>query len=359
MNNSKSTEFIGTLKLLFYKRALFLAAFVILFVWIQVVAGGPENVGEIYILPAYFVFCLVSLLLLQKHGIHYLSTFESLAFGAGFLYFISEFAFVIYNSLSQPELSFRKFLIWIPVMYGLTFVMYPPQKALLTSSIFLTSILIPGIVYGFIKWNAIGFKSDLMLLFQVYASGAIYISLFYVIAALKDRISEVDTWAALATSRANTDALTKAYSRAKIIEILDSCMSANKLHGLLISIAFIDVDHLKQINDTYGHAAGDYVLRRVVELLSGHLREQDALGRIGGDEFLLVLPGMDFQQAQRIVNRLSQAVSDAVFENIEKVTISIGVVSKQDGESKESLLARADEEMYKAKRRRYARVSAV
>jgi diguanylate cyclase (GGDEF)-like protein len=349
MNSSKSAEFICSLKIKFYKRALFLAALVILFVWVQSITSGPEGLGEVYFLPVFFVFCATSLLLLQKYDVGYLPIFESLAFVLAFLYFTSEFALRVYTAISQPELSFRKFLIWIPIIYGVAFLIYPPQWALRVSILFLVSILLPGIVYGFAKWHALGFKNDLMLLFQIYASGLIYVALFYIIAALKDKISEVDSWATLATSRANTDSLTKAYSRAKIIEILDSYVSSNMAYGFTFSIAFIDVDKMKDINDCNGHAAGDYVLRRIVEVVSGHLRDHDKLGRIGGDEFLLILPGTDCQQAQVIVNRLRQVISETTFENIGKVTVSIGVASKQDGESKETLLARADEDMYKVK----------
>ena len=234
-------------------------------------------------------------------------------------------------------------------MYGLAFLIYPPQKALRLSAFFLVSIFIPGIGYGFAKWSNPGFKNDLTLLLQIYASGLIYIAFFYIIAALKDKITEVDRWARTATSRADTDSLTKSYSRVKIIEVLDSYVSSTSVSNLPFSIAFIDVDHFKQINDAFGHTSGDYVLRGIVEVLSSTLRDNDMLGRMGGDEFLLILPDTNTSQAQMIVKRLQQIIFDTKFDNIERVTVSAGVATKQHGDSKESLIARADAEMYNQK----------
>lgn len=349
MNNSKTTEFIRDLKLKFYKQALFLALLVILFLWAQILINGTKNISEFYIFPVYLFFCAASLLLFVRYNIRYLPIFESTGFVLSFLYFSLHFLSEIYIALSQPELSLRKFLIWIPVLYGLAFVMYPPQKALRLSGFFLASIFIPGIGYGFAKWGNVGFENDLTLLLQIYASGLVYISLFYIIAALKDKFTEADRWARIATSRADTDSLTKAYSRVKIIEILDSYILSASVSNLPFSIAFIDVDHLKQINDTFGHASGDYVLRRIVEVLGSTLRDNDTLGRMGGDEFLLILPDTSASQTQMIVKRLQQIISDTKFDNVERVTVSIGIATKQDGESKESLLARADVEMYNQK----------
>lgn len=349
MNNSKSAEFISTLKLKFYKQALFLALLIILLLWTQVVVSGATELGEFYVFPVFSLFCTVSLLLFARYGIRYLPIFELLGYVLCFLYFSSHFLSEIYTALSKPELDIRKFLNWIPVMYGVSFLIYPPQKALRLSALFLASIFIPGIWYGFAKWGNVGFENDLTLLLQIYASGLIYISFFYIIAAFKDKFTEVERWARAATLRADTDSLTKTFSRAKIMEILASCLSSGSASNLPVSIAFIDVDHLKQINDTYGHAIGDYVLQQIVGILSSGLRDNDMLGRIGGDEFLLILPNTDISQVQIIAKRLQQTISNTRFEKVGSVSISIGVATKQQGDSVESLLERADIKMYNQK----------
>lgn len=346
MSHSKTAEFLRSLKLKFYQQALFLALLVILFLWAQILLSRTTNTPEIYIFPVFAIFCAASLLLFLKYGADYLLIFETLGLALSFLYFTLHFTFEVAAALSQPALSFRKFLIWIPVMYGLAFVVYPPRRALQFSAFFLASIFIPGVFYGLAKWGAVGFEDNLTLLLQIYASGLIYIALFYIMAALKEKISEVDRWAILATKRADTDALTKAFSRAKIMEILDACIASNALDRLAFSIAFMDVNQLKHINDTYGHVTGDYVLQRLVQLVGEDLRENDMLGRIGGDEFLLILPDTNNEQARTIAERFGHIVSEAAFRKVGRVTISIGVATIQRGDSKESLLARADKEMY-------------
>ncbi len=349
MNNSRPTEFIRNLKLRFYKQGLFVGLLVLAFLWAQILTYGAKHTSENYIFPAYLFFCAASLVVLSKYGVRFLHVFESLGYALCFFYFSSHFLTELYIALSQPELSFRKFLNWIPVMYGLSFLIYPPQKALQLSGFFLLSIFLPGIAYGYVKWGTVGFENDLPLLIQIYGSGLVYTSLFYIIAALKDKFTEVDRWARIATSRADTDSLTRSYSRAKIIEILDSYISSASISGPPVSIAFIDVNHLKRINDTYGHALGDHVLRRMVEVLGSTLRDNDSLGRMGGDEFLLILPDTNASQGQMIANRLQQIVADADFDHVGNIEISIGVATKQPGETRESLLARADSEMYHQK----------
>jgi len=349
MNNSKPTEFIHSLKLRFYKQALSIALLVIFYLWAQNLANGTEDIRELYIFPVYFFFCAASLLLFVKFDIRYLPIFESLAYVLCFLYFSSHILFEFHKALFQPELSMRKFLNWIPVMYGVSFLMYPPRRALQLSGLFLASIFISGIGYGFLKFGSAGFENDLALLIQMYASGLVYTALFYIIAALKDKFTEVDRWARTATSRADRDSLTKSYSRVKIIEILDSYISSTSKADPPFSIAFIDVDNFKRINDTHGHASGDHVLRRVVEVLDSTLRDNDMLGRMGGDEFLLILPDTNASQAQMIAKRLQQNIAHAKFDNVEKVTISIGVATRQPDDSKEALVARADAEMYNQK----------
>jgi diguanylate cyclase (GGDEF)-like protein len=119
-----------------------------------------------------------------------------------------------------------------------------------------------------------------------------------------------------------------------------------------ISVAMIDLDRFKRVNDQYGHAAGDEVLRRVSELLSGVLRAGDGVVRWGGEEFLVVLPGVELDRARRIVERARSWVERepiAVAGTRLDVTISVGVAERRPGEARAHLIARADEALYNAK----------
>jgi diguanylate cyclase (GGDEF)-like protein len=122
--------------------------------------------------------------------------------------------------------------------------------------------------------------------------------------------------------------------------------------GRLVSVAMCDLDRFKRINDEHGHAAGDVLLRRVAAQLASAVRAADGVVRWGGEEFLLILAGVDRALAQHIVERARKSVEDdaiVVGGNILRITISVGVAERRAGETRDALIARADEALYVAK----------
>jgi diguanylate cyclase (GGDEF)-like protein len=115
------------------------------------------------------------------------------------------------------------------------------------------------------------------------------------------------------------------------------------------SLALIDIDHFKTINDTRGHAAGDDALRQVAKVISSHLRDYDYLGRFGGDEFLLILPEASYQDALKVVERIQKAIREMPARFDHAITLSIGVTQAVPFEPVDTILARADTALYKAK----------
>jgi diguanylate cyclase (GGDEF)-like protein len=119
-----------------------------------------------------------------------------------------------------------------------------------------------------------------------------------------------------------------------------------------LSVVMADVDRFKRINDAYGHAIGDEVLKRVAQLLSGVMRSGDAVIRYGGEEFLMILPRVGLAMAGRIAERAREAVAEGGINaaGVEiRMTISLGVAERSDDESRESVIKRADEALYEAK----------
>jgi diguanylate cyclase (GGDEF)-like protein len=120
--------------------------------------------------------------------------------------------------------------------------------------------------------------------------------------------------------------------------------------GQRLSVALVDLDWFKAINDTLGHAAGDRALRAVAEAMETRLREFDSLGRYGGDEFLVVLPNTILKHAAAVAERLRAAVGEsAASSNGEQLTLSIGITEASPEDDAITLIARADEALYQAK----------
>ncbi|MCG6656223.1 diguanylate cyclase [Halomonas campisalis] len=123
--------------------------------------------------------------------------------------------------------------------------------------------------------------------------------------------------------------------------------------GVPCSVLMIDLDHFKQINDTYGHSVGDAVLRQLAHILTGQTRKQDCAARYGGEEFVVILLGSDGIRAQEVAERIRRAVELHDFVDHEQrpvsVTTSIGVTELVLNEPAEQALKRADEALYRAK----------
>ena len=146
------------------------------------------------------------------------------------------------------------------------------------------------------------------------------------------------------------DALSGAFNRRGIEVKLAAELKHIQRSKAKLSVALIDVDYFKSINDIQGHAAGDAALRDVAETISTHLRGRDHLGRYGGDEFLLILPQTPVSIALIVTERLCQAVSNlSLFGRTMPLTLSIGLTEAVAEDDAVTLIARADKALYQAK----------
>ncbi len=149
------------------------------------------------------------------------------------------------------------------------------------------------------------------------------------------------------------DALTGALNRRATMDLLDEALRAQSAGGPAVSVALVDLDHFKGINDRFGHPVGDEVLRRFVTAAVRATREADRVGRWGGEEFLVVLPACaDARAAAAIAERVRESVATHPWGEIApglSVTASIGVAAARPGAGTAELLARADRALYRAK----------
>lgn len=151
-----------------------------------------------------------------------------------------------------------------------------------------------------------------------------------------------------------TDALTGIHNRMSILGILDNEVVRAERSKSSLSFVILDLDHFKKVNDVWGHPTGDLVLKTAAKVLKHNIREIDALGRYGGEEFVIVLPGADHLEAQKIIERCRIKLSETeIFSDnntLIKITASFGLVSV-NGHTIEShtLIKTADEALYLAK----------
>jgi diguanylate cyclase len=151
---------------------------------------------------------------------------------------------------------------------------------------------------------------------------------------------------------AELDELTGSLNRRCIMRILDEEVSRAQRTKAPCSIALIDLDWFKRINDTYGHPTGDEVLRTFAITVFANIRNFDRFGRFGGEEFMLVLPDTPRDAALRILDRLRAIVADldwSAFSPGMRVTVSAGIATLQPNDTLDTVLARADGALYEAK----------
>jgi diguanylate cyclase (GGDEF)-like protein len=170
-----------------------------------------------------------------------------------------------------------------------------------------------------------------------------------VVAGLKQRLDEhVDGLRDLASTDALTGLLNHGAFAAELERALERCDRTGEPATLLL----IDLDHFKRINDRFGHQEGDRMLRVVSDVLAAHRRRDDLLGRVGGEEFALLLPGADAAVAEGVAGRVRSALRAATASASARLTLSVGIASRSAAvTTSHTLLHAADQALYAAKAR--------
>ena len=154
------------------------------------------------------------------------------------------------------------------------------------------------------------------------------------------------------TEASEQDPLTGLLNRRGLDARIDSLVTASDATNVPLTVALIDIDHFKRINDNFSHSAGDAVLRRVAEIMRDHCRQDDLPVRYGGDEFLLVLAGADLRSGTRVLVRLKEAIDASSWGRDTpglNVTLSVGVATRPKGGTMTAAVAAADQALYDAK----------
>ena len=153
--------------------------------------------------------------------------------------------------------------------------------------------------------------------------------------------------------QARTDALTGLLNRRAIVERLETELGRSRREGTHLAVGMLDIDHFKRVNDECGHAGGDAVLCELARRMESVMRRYDGVGRFGGEEFLIILPGVTQSELGELLERLRAVVAESPItagEHRLAVTVSLGG-AVHAGESTDALIARADDALYGAKER--------
>lgn len=170
---------------------------------------------------------------------------------------------------------------------------------------------------------------------------------------LKSQREQIKSALARAETLATRDALTNLINRAQMMEILNQEITRSQRFGSAFSLALLDIDHFKSINDNHGHQTGDEVLVAFANLAETGQRQTDVIARWGGEEFLILMPQTPIASAQTVIGRLREAMAKASLSKTVAdlaVTTSAGIAQWRTGESLAQTIERADRALYAAKK---------
>lgn len=145
------------------------------------------------------------------------------------------------------------------------------------------------------------------------------------------------------------DQLTKAYNRVYFEKIKNDFVNANTSDNKRTGIIFFDIDHFKNVNDTYGHKVGDDILKEIVNIVRANIRSSDKLIRWGGEEFIILLPANSMDDIYKEAEHLRKTIQKYHFNTIEQVTCSFGLALHEEGSDIQESIKKADEGLYEAK----------
>lgn len=188
-----------------------------------------------------------------------------------------------------------------------------------------------------------------LLVGEIYAMGGALLCFLYLLARYRDNARRIQLRYEMLEHVAYIDPLTSLPNRRRLYEILEGQHDLASRYPQSFALAIWDIDHFKQVNDTYGHDIGDRVLAQVADIVHEQLRTTDHLGRWGGEEFLIVLPQTDLASARFVAERLCHAINSSQILDGRTITASFGVAAHTAGESIADLLRRADQALYRAK----------
>ena len=247
-------------------------------------------------------------------------------------YELADFSLIALPTIHQANAG-GPGLPWFPFVMMLSFFVFPENWAIRFSALYAAIALIIGLISFSSGINSRQFN----VMLQFYLANTTSLGMLWILGRFRQSYSRMH-------QIAHTDSLTGIVNRRSMQIKLERALSSGMSFGVLLA----DVDHFKRINDQYGHAMGDQVLRELAFVLENYTRQSDIVSRWGGEEFLILAPVVNLEHAGLLAERLLKGVRAANVAGLHP-TVSVGVAYHAPNEPLEQVIARADRALYQAK----------
>ena len=310
--------------------------------WLELEQGTLHPVDRVGLPLLAGLVAVLGLLFWRRRGSFFI--LELLLFSGLAAMILASLGYSVLILPSNDVNNLRGLGYWTSVLSTLAFLIFGVRTGLKIS--LTTFFAAVGIWLAEITLGDNGTMAERTILFQLYSANAIQLLLLWAFGVLV----HTQTQQATRLERdANTDILTGLPNRRFLQTQLEGEFERAERYGRTFSVALLDLDHFKRVNDSFGHAVGDKVLQEVARLLAGQARNLDTAGRWGGEEFLLLLPELPLGAAFEVAERFRLLVAEHPFAHGHPLTVSLGVAEYRAGEGLDDLLNRADAALYDAK----------
>ena len=314
-------------------------------------AGTQHPITDFVFGPMGATLAMIIVFLCTRESIS-LRGVEYAAYGFGSLMLLSRIALVLLPPRPDVPLHFliADFSAWIAPTFILAFVMLETRQAMVAGLLLYASMV--SIAGAHVAMRGLDNISplDFNAIFQTFiTANAFQVGLLLVMALTREAFGKAETESDLMNRLAHTDELTGVPNRRHVVGACSKEVERLARHPRPFSVVLLDIDHFKRVNDGLGHAIGDAVLQQVAETMQATIRAADQLGRYGGEEFLVLAYDTNLEMAAALAERLRVAVEHAESPGLPSVTASFGVSAYREGDTLETLLARADTSLYAAK----------
>jgi diguanylate cyclase len=341
-----SSTVLHAFRLRLLKLLLICGSTSIALIWLFEGSAGRVSPIDRVAYPAMLViFAACSIMLLVRPN--WLEVMERLSFATFALYVILHAQPITLAGVSTyTDASLAQ---WFPLVYTAAFFFFETRQAVIVSILVYLSVLGPNLFDTLLQGSAPWSSDSGLLLVNMLCSHPVYIVTLSGIARLKTHLVQARAQADAMNAAANIDYLTGVANRRATAHVLQQALTRAQELGEMLSVILLDIDHFKQINDTFGHDVGDQVLIEVAGTLRQHLRAADRLGRWGGEEFIIVANAIGDDEAAALAERLRAAVATHSYFKVGRITLSLGVATSKAYDTPEVLVKRADAALYQAK----------